>query len=271
MRAGPCEYSSAGRWPFCKKSYLCTVCCLIFLSDAERNGRNTPIHPDRREHLCDLLSVSRFRLPVRFRGHSGAVRRCEREGDVERACNLRYDGIKKLIDLIPDEDEIWLDWEDRGNQAVLELLKGSAIDHFLVGDFEMAAGLFEKELDMDPEDHLEATKPLAYCYVALGEYESFDEIVDDISDKYPEKEILKLWSEFRRTGRLPSGEMIHFRKSFPVFYAEFTSDKHEITPDYLADIESERPSREAQARELWLQTEHLWTQFPGFVEALKKQ
>ena len=49
------------------------------------------------------------------------------------------------------------------------------------------------------------------------------------------------------------------------------SDKHEITPDYLADIESERPSREAQARELWLQTEHLWTQFPGFVEALKKQ
>ena len=41
--------------------------------------------------------------------------------------------------------------------------------------------------------------------------------------------------------------------------------------DYLADIESERPSREAQARELWLQTEHLWTQFPGFVEALKKQ
>lgn len=137
--------------------------------------------------------------PYDFAAILAQSRRCEREGDVERACNLRYDGIKKLIDLIPDEDEIWLDWEDRGNQAVLELLKGSAIDHFLVGDFEMAAGLFEMELDMDPEDHLEATKPLAYCYVALGEYESFDEIVDDISDKYPEKEILKLWSEFRRT------------------------------------------------------------------------
>ena len=144
--------------------------------------------------------------PYDFAAILAQSRRCEREGDVERACNLRYDGIKKLIDLIPDEDEIWLDWEDRGNQTVLELLKGSAIDHFLVGDFEMAAGLFEMELDMDPEDHLEATKPLAYCYVALGEYESFDEIVDDISDKYPEKEILKLWSEFRRTGRLPSGE-----------------------------------------------------------------
>ena len=124
--------------------------------------------------------------PYDFAAILAQSRRCEREGDVERACNLRYDGIKKLIDLIPDEDEIWLDWEDRGNQTVLELLKGSAIDHFLVGDVEMAAGLFEMELDMDPEDHLEATKPLAYCYVALGEYESFDEIVDDISDKYPE-------------------------------------------------------------------------------------
>ena len=65
--------------------------------------------------------------PYDFAAILAQSRRCEREGDVERACNLRYDGIKKLIDLIPDEDEIWLDWEDRGNQAVLELLKGSAI------------------------------------------------------------------------------------------------------------------------------------------------
>ena len=106
--------------------------------------------------------------PYDFAAILAQSRRCEREGDVERACNLRYDGIKKLIDLIPDEDEIWLDWEDRGNQAVLELLKGSAIDHFLVGDFEMAAGLFEMELDMDPEDHLEATKPFGLLLCGFG-------------------------------------------------------------------------------------------------------
>lgn len=153
---------------------------------------------------------------------------------------------------------------------MLELLKSSAIDHFLVGDFEMAAGMFEMILDMDPEDHLEATKPLAYCYVALGEYELFDEVINDISDKYPEKEILKLWSEFRRNGSLPAGEMIHLRKNFPVFYAEFVAPTHPVSPEYLADIESERPSREAQARELWLQTEHLWTSFPGFIEALRE-
>lgn len=38
---------------------------------------------------------------------------------------------------------------------------------------------------------------------------------------------------------------------------------------YLRDIESERPSQAAQARELWLQTENLWTLWPGFVEALQ--
>ena len=194
-------------------------------------------------------------------------RTCERQGDVEQACNLRYEGVKKLMDLIPDEDEVQLDWEEEENQSVLELLKRSAIDHFLVGDFEMAAGMMEMLLDMDPEDHLETTKPLAFCYLALEDYELFDEIVNDISDKYPEKEILKLWSEFRQTGSLPAGELIHFKKSFPVFYAEFTSNVHEVTPEYLADIESEKP--QTLARELWLQTEHLWTQFPGFIEALR--
>lgn len=130
-------------------------------------------------------------------------RTCERQGDVEQACNLRYEGVKKLMDLIPDEDEVQLDWEEEENQSVLELLKRSAIDHFLVGDFEMAAGMMEMLLDMDPEDHLETTKPLAFCYLALEDYELFDEIVNDISDKYPEKEILKLWSEFRQTAASP--------------------------------------------------------------------
>ena len=53
------------------------------------------------------------------------------------------------------------------------------------------------------------------------------------------------------------------------FYAEFTSNVHEVTPEYLADIESEKPLRQTLARELWLQTEHLWAQFPGFIEALR--
>ncbi|EKC44348.1 hypothetical protein OBE_17529, partial [human gut metagenome] len=35
-------------------------------------------------------------------------------------------------------------------------------------------------------------------------------------------------------------------------------------------IESERPSVQAQARELWLRTENLWTLFPDFIAALRR-
>ncbi len=194
----------------------------------------------------------------------------ERKGEIEKACNLRYDAVKRIIDLIPDEDEIVLDWDEEDNHAVLDLLRCSAIDHFLIGDFEMAAGLMEMTLDLDPEDHLETTKPLAFCYVALGEYELFDEVLNDISDKYPEKEILKMWSEFRKNGEIPAGELIHFKRNYPLYYSEFTADEHPVSEAYLADIDGDHPSREALARELWLQTEHLWNQFPGFIEALKK-
>ena len=38
---------------------------------------------------------------------------------------------------------------------------------------------------------------------------------------------------------------------------------------YLRDIESERPSLQAQARELWLRTENLWVLWPRFIEALQ--
>ena len=194
---------------------------------------------------------------------------CQRKGEVEKACNMRYDAFKKLVDLIPDEDEVVLDWEDDASRAVLKLIGDSSIDHFLVGDFEMAAGMMEMVLDLDPEDHLEITKPLAYCYVALEEYELFDEVVNDISDKNPEKEILKMWSEFRKTNRIPTGEFIYFKKNFPVFYNEFVSDDHGVSTGYLQDLEGEHPSKQTLARELWLQTEHLWAQFPGFIEALK--
>ncbi len=194
---------------------------------------------------------------------------CQRKGEFEKACNMRYEAFKKLMDLIPDEDEVVLDWDDEPSQEVLKLIGDCSIDQYLVGDFEMAAGMMEMLLDLDPEDHLEITKPLAYCYVALEEYELFDEVVNDISDKYPEKEILKMWSEFRKTGRIPSGEFIYFKKNFPVFYREFTADDHAVSPEYLQDIERDHPSKETLARELWLQTEHLWAQFPGFIEALK--
>ena len=196
------------------------------------------------------------------------ARKMQEAGDVEGACNERFRAFQRLAELIPEDEEVNLEWTHRNSRAALELVRASAIDHFLINDFEMSAALLEMLLELDPEDHLEATTPLAFSYVALEEYELFGEVINDISDKYPEKEILKLWSEFRQTGKLPQGELIHFKKSFPIFYAEFIANRHEVTPEYLTDIESEKPTRQTLARELWLQTEHLWHLFPGFIEAL---
>ena len=193
----------------------------------------------------------------------------ETDGDIMGACNTRFEAFQQLMELIPDTTDIELEWEDTNSRDALLIISYSAIDHFLVCDFEMCAAMLEMLLELDPEDHLDASKRLAYAYVALEEYELFDEVINDISDKYADKELLTLWSEFRRTGKLPDGEFIHFRKSFGVYYKEFTADEHPVDETYLKEIESDHPSREALARELWLQTEHLWTVFPGFIEALK--
>ena len=193
----------------------------------------------------------------------------ETAGQIEQACNTRFEAFQHLMELIPDSTDLELEWEDEDSRDAMLLINYSAIDHFLVGDFEMCAAMLEMLLELDPEDHFEASKRLAYAYVALEEWELFDEVINDISDKYADKELLALWSEYRRHGTLPEGEMRHFKRNFGVYLQEFVLDAHPVDGAYLQDIESEKPSHEALARELWLQTEHLWTLFPGFIEALR--
>lgn len=197
-------------------------------------------------------------------------RREEQQGNIEAACNTRYHAVQRLEELLPESGEVIFEWEDDNSQAALEVVYCSAIDHFLIGDWEMAAAMFEMLLELDPEDHLEAIIRLAYTYIAMEEYDSYDDVADDINDKSVDKAILTLWSEFRRTGTLPAVEVRNFGKRFAAYFDEFRADEHPIDEGYLADIESERPSVAAQARELWLQTEHLWAQFGGFIEALRK-
>lgn len=203
-----------------------------------------------------------------FRRTIEASREKERAGDIECACNLRYEGFRRVFDLLPEGEETVLDWHDENTQAAVELTNYSGIDHFLVGDWEMAAAIFEFVLEVDPEDHLEATTRLAYTYLAMGETDSFDEVINDISDKYADRQVLMLWSEFLRNGTLPEGNLVRFKTRFAPYFREFTASDHPVSPEYLADIDSERPSPEALARELWLQTEHLWVLFPEFIENL---
>lgn len=194
----------------------------------------------------------------------------ESEKDFEGACNTRLESFHKLVDIIPDEGETILEWEDENAQAAIVTGYWSGIDHFLIGDWEMAAAIFEMLLEIDPEDHMEATVTLAYTYLAMEEYDSFDEVINDVNDKFADKVILTLWSGFRQNGRIEPGEFTRLRTRFAPYYAEFMATEHPVSDGYVADISSDHPSREALARETWLQTEHLWTLFPDFIEALRK-
>lgn len=196
-------------------------------------------------------------------------REMEAAGDVEGACNERFRAVQRLEELLPEGEQIDLEWNHRNSRAALETVFASAVDHFLIDDFELSAALLELLLDLDPEDHLEGSVLLAFDYVALDERESFDEVVNDIPDRYASREVLLLWSAFRREGRLPDGELQRFKTRFAPYYAEFTAPEHPADETYLHDIGSERPSVAAQARELWLQTENLWARWPDFIAALR--
>lgn len=197
-------------------------------------------------------------------------REMQRAGDVEAACNLRYQAFQRLVELLPENEEILLEWSHRNSQAALEVIYASAIDHFLINDFEMSAAQLEMLLELDPEDHLEGSELLAFDYLAMDEQELFDEVINDISDKRASRMVLLLWSAYRRTKQLPEGELRRFKTRFTPFFTEFTATEHPADADYLRDIESERPTTAAQARELWLRTENLWQLFPEFIEALQK-
>jgi hypothetical protein len=190
-------------------------------------------------------------------------------GEVERACNTRLAAVQRLMELLPDDEVVEMDWEDDATREAMVLVDLSAIDHFLAADWEMCAAMWETLLDLDPEDHLGASRRLAYAYVALGEWELFDETLGDIPDRSVDRTLLSLWSGWRRNGRLDEGELRRFAGRFGAYMNEFTADRHPVDDAYVRDIEAPRPAPEALARELWLQTEHIWALFPDFIPALR--
>ena len=195
----------------------------------------------------------------------------EQQHDIEAACNERFHAFQRIVELIPNDEEITLEWEHTNTRAALELIYASAVDHFLINDFEMAAGMFEMLLDIDPEDHTGCVTTLAFCYIAMEEYELFDEISNDISDKQPEKHLLMMWSEFRRTGEIPDGEARVLSFKHRLFFEEFRATDHPVDEEYMQGLEADPPTRQAQARQLWLQTENLWALYPDFINALREK
>lgn len=192
------------------------------------------------------------------------------EGRYEEACEVRFRAVQELVELLPEDEVVEFDMEDGATRDAAELLYCSAVDFFLVGDLEMAAAQLETLLDVDGDDHLEATPLLAFVYVAMGEWDSFDDVVPDLADKSPEKALLMLWSRFLREGTIDAAELASLRRFHAPYLREWCAEEHPSDGRHLADMASEHPSKEARARELWLQTEPLWIEHQAFIEALRE-
>ena len=192
-------------------------------------------------------------------------------GAFREACEVRFEACRRLLESLPDDEEAPpLDFERIENRSPLFLLHGSAIDHLLIGDYEMAAALLETLLDLDEEDHLDATQTLAWCYIALDEPESYAAVRPDLDDKSAEKALAEIWAELRFEHRTPVEKIAELKKNFPAVFREFIATDHPADEAYLAEIDGERPSPEARARRIWLQTESLWQQFPEWIVLLKQ-
>ena len=205
-----------------------------------------------------------------FVRHLNDVESLVREARYDEACEIRYAAFQHLADILPEEEAMPLRWEHANSRAAMSILYGSAVDHFRIGDVEMTMAQLEMLLDCDPEDHFEAINLLALCYVATEEWEAYEDITIDLTDKSPEAVVAQLWASQRRDGKLDGKLLATLKARHKAYWEELIADEHPADEAYLKDIGSNRPSQSAEAREWWLLTEPLWHEFPDFVNALRK-
>ena len=191
------------------------------------------------------------------------------EGRFAEACEARYQAFQLLAEALPEDEPMPLRWEHANSRAAIVVLHGSAMDHFRIGDLEMAMAQLEMLLDCDPEDHLEGINLLALCYVAMEEWEAYEDIEIDLTEKSAEAVVARMWASYMRDGKVDKALYSLLKSRHAAFCAELTAEEHTDDEAFRRDIASERPSQRAEAREWWLMTEPLWAEFPEFIEALK--
>lgn len=190
-------------------------------------------------------------------------------GRYDEACEARYEAFQVLAEALPEDEAMPLNWNHANSRAALSIIYGSAVDHFRIGDLEMAMAQLEMLLDCDPEDHFEGVNLLALCYIAVQEWEAFDDLVIDLTDKSAEAVVARLWAEFVRSGKLDGSLVKLLSSRHKAYYEELRQDDHPDDETFRREISSERPTPRAEAREWFLLTEPLWREFPEFIEALR--
>ena len=204
-----------------------------------------------------------------FVRHKESIDALVKEGRYDEACEARYEAFQLLVDVLPEDEAMPLRWEHANSRAAVSVLYGSAVDHFRIGDLEMAMAQLELLLDCDPEDHFEGVNLLALCYVAMEEWELFDDLSIDLTDKSAEAVVARLWASYRSEGEVDKALLSLLKSRHKAYYEELCLEEHLDDEAFRRDIESERPSQRAEAREWWLLTEPLWREFSEFLEALK--
>lgn len=193
----------------------------------------------------------------------------EQSGDYQGACQLRYDAFQDIISTLPDDEDsvVALDRNHANTLAAMEIMLASAVDNYLAGDGEMAAAQLELLLDCDEEDPLEATPVLALCYVMIGEWECLEDIDTDLGDKSAIRPLLRTLHSFVVEKTIDSKTVAELAR-FKEFADELRRADHPTDEAYLRDISSDRPSRAATARELYLRCEPALSLYPDFLPAL---
>ena len=195
--------------------------------------------------------------------------KAEQSGDYESACAMRYEAFEDIYGLLPEDDVVELDRNHPNTLAAMEIMLASAVDNYLAGEGEMAAAQAELLLDCDSEDPLEATPILALCYAMIGEWECLEDIDGDLGDKSAIAPLLRALRQSVVGGEIESKTIAELAR-FKEFVAELKSQTHDTDESYLRDISSERPSRAALARELYLRCEPALALYPDFLPRLLK-
>ena len=185
------------------------------------------------------------------------------------ACEARYNAFVSLADILPEDEAMPLRWEHANSRAALSIIYGSAMDHFRIGDLEMCMAQLELLLECDPEDHFEAVNLLALCYIAMEEWDGYDDLLIDLTDKSAEAVIAKLWAAYCRTGAMDGSLLKLLASRHKAYYEELRRDDHPNDTTLLATLQTERPASGAEAREWWLMTEPLWAEYHDFIEAIR--
>lgn len=194
--------------------------------------------------------------------------RMESDGDFEGACNTRYKAFQQIVEVLPEDEGVELDFSHPNTRAAIEIIYGSAVDNFLAGDVELSAAQLELLLECDSEDHIEATPQLALCYIALEEWECLEDILPDLGDKSAFKPLVEALAEFVRTGEVSAEKLAALRR-YRHLCEELRAEEHPADEAYLRDISSERPTQQALAREIYLRCEPLLLKYNGFLTAIE--